>query len=283
VNPSTIRTRVGIDAGSTLIKLAIRGEGGPLRLELAPADAFARVARDVGSLAPARVAVTGGGAERLARALGATALAVGEFDAWAAGARALLEVESHAAAAERFLLVSVGTGTSCVLVDGETVTRVGGTALGGGTLLGLGAALTGRSAFDEIVALAAAGDRGRVDLLVSDVYPDGLPELPGAATAANFGKLAQARRGGGSADPRDLAGALVGLVGENVALLCNALAAQVGVRTLVFGGSALRANPPLANLLVAFTAAFGREPVLLARAEHAGAIGALLAAERGDT
>jgi pantothenate kinase len=124
--------------------------------------------------------------------------------------------------------------------------------------------------------MAAAGDRGRVDLLISDVYPQGLAGLPGAASAASFGKLPRLAAQGHRSDPRDLAGALVALVGENVALLCNALAAQVGARRIVFGGSALRGNDPLARLLVGITAALGREPVLLASGEYAGAIGALL-------
>jgi type II pantothenate kinase len=277
VNPSSHRTRVGADAGSSLTKLAIRRDGGPLRLEHAPAKAIERVARQVESLRPERVGVTGGGAPRLAGLMQLDTTPVGEFDAWAAGARELLRMQGAGSDAA-FLLVSVGTGTSALLVDGGRTLRVGGTALGGGTLLGLGAALTGVVDFEELVALAEAGDRGRVDLRISDVYPDGLEGLPGAATAACFGKLAGLAASGDRSDPRDLAGALVGLVGENVALLCNALAAQAGVRRIVFGGSALRGNQPLVRLLVGLTAALGREPVLLAHGEYTGAVGALLLA-----
>jgi len=278
VNPSSPRTRIGVDVGASLVKLAIRREGGPLRFELAPAEALEDLAREVESLRPARVALTGGGGSRLARLLAAPATAVGEFAAWAAGARALLADQGRPAEGP-FLLASIGTGTSCVMVDGATVTRVGGTALGGGTLVGLGAVLTGCTRFEEIVALAQEGDRRRVDLLVSDVYPEGLAGLPGAANAASFGRLAREAGSAARSDPRDLAGALVGLVGENVALLCNALAAQAGVRRIVFGGSALRGNAPLAGLLVGLTTALGREPVLLERGEQAGALGALLALE----
>lgn len=278
MNPSSPRTRIGVDVGASLVKLAIRREGGPLRFELAPAEALEDLAREVESLRPARVALTGGGGSRLARLLAAPATAVGEFAAWAAGARALLADQGRPAEGP-FLLASIGTGTSCVMVDGATVTRVGGTALGGGTLVGLGAVLTGCTRFEEIVALAQEGDRRRVDLLVSDVYPEGLAGLPGAANAASFGRLAREAGSAARSDPRDLAGALVGLVGENVALLCNALAAQAGVRRIVFGGSALRGNAPLAGLLVGLTTALGREPVLLERGEQAGALGALLALE----
>jgi type II pantothenate kinase len=278
VNPSIHRTRVGADVGSSLTKLAIRRGDEPLRLEHAPAEAIERVARQVESLRPERVGLTGGGAPRLAGLIRLDTMPVGEFDAWAAGARELLRMQGAASDAA-FLLVSVGTGTSALRVEGGRALRVGGTALGGGTLLGLGAALTGLVDFDELVALADAGERGRVDLQIADVYPEGLAELPGAATAASFGKLARIAARGDRSDPRDLAGALVGLVGENVALLCNALAAQAGVRRIVFGGSALRGNRPLAGLLAGITAALGREAVLLANGEYAGALGALLLTE----
>jgi type II pantothenate kinase len=204
---------------------------------------------------------------------------VGEFDAWSAGARTLLR-EQGVAEGGPVLLVSLGTGTSVLRVEGERATRVGGTALGGGTLLGLGAVLTGRTRFEELVELAGAGDRNRVDLLVSDIYPQGLAELPGAASAASFGKLPRLASSGESPDPRDLAGALMALVGENVALLCNEIAGREQLRRLVFGGAALASNPPLARWLVALTRAFGREAVLLTHGAHTGAVGALVVAER---
>ena len=205
---------------------------------------------------------------------------MGEFDAWSAGARELLR-EQGVGEGGPFLLVSLGTGTSVLRVEAERATRVGGSALGGGTIHGLGAALTGSTRFEELVALAAAGDRARVDLLVSDVYPQGLPELSGAANAASFGKLARPAGAVPRPGPADLAGALMALVGENVALLCNEIAARERVARIVFGGSALVGNPALVRWLVALTQAFGREPVVLAHAAHAGAVGALLAAERG--
>jgi type II pantothenate kinase len=274
VNPSKHRSGIGADVGASLAKVAIRRGDEPLRLELAPTEAIERLALEVESLRPQRIGVTGGGGARFADLLALDTTRIGEFDAWAAGARELLRMQS-APDTGPFLLVSVGTGTSALLVDGERVQRAGGTALGGGTLLGLGEALTGRSDFDELVALACEGHRGRVDLLVSDVYPDGLAELPGAASASSFGKLAREVGSAGRSDPRDLASALFTLVGENVALLCNALAAAAGVRRIVFAGGALRANAPLARLLVAFSAALGREPILLANGEYSGAIGAL--------
>jgi type II pantothenate kinase len=264
-----------VDAGATLIKLAIRGLGGDMELDTLPAAAFDEAARRLSAARPQRVGLTGGGALRIARLLASDTACVNEFEAWREGARQMLEREGLGAA--RFLLVSVGTGTSAMLVDAGAVRRVGGTALGGGTLVGLGAALLGTGEFARIAALAARGDRRRVDLLVSDIYPEGELPLPGRINAASFAKLA--RDPGRRAQASDLAHALMGLVGENVALICAGLAAAAGVERIVFGGSALRANPALTAILGGACRALGRDPVFLPEGEFAGALGALALGE----
>jgi type II pantothenate kinase len=161
-----------------------------------------------------------------------------------------------------------------LLVEPGRASRVGGTALGGGTLLGLAAALLGTSDFGELVRLAETGDRRRVDLLVADLEAGDAIPLPGEITAASLAKLATAVR----ADPADVAHALLGMIGENVGLLAGALAAATGARRVVYGGGLLRANPPLRAILARF-AAFGPAQVFLENGEFAGAVGALARAE----
>jgi len=271
-------TAVGVDWGATLAKIAVRRPGAAPSFLHLPADDPDACRRAIAALGPARVGVTGGGSERLLRELG-DAVAVNEFAAWGAGAAAMLaDGDGGGAPAERYLLVSLGTGTSVLLVDGMSVSRVGGTALGGGTLLGLAAGLLGTAEFEEVVALARRGSRREVDLLVSDIYRAGGIPLAGDLTAANFGKLARRLRAGEPVAREDLAHALMGLLGENVALVCTGLAATAQVRRIVFGGSTLRGNEPLAEILGTITRALGREPVFLPRGEYAGALGALLLA-----
>jgi type II pantothenate kinase len=274
----TGRVRLGIDVGATFAKLAIaRGEG-RVEFRLTPAHAIERLALEVEALAPERIGVTGGGALPLSRSLSLDTAAVGEFEAWGAGSHSLLEREGQVTG-ERHLLVSLGTGTSVMLVDGDQVARVGGTALGGGTLLGLGAALTGERDFERLVSLAAEGDRRRVDLLVSDIYRAGGIPLPGDLTAASFGKLAAGARGEPPA-ARDLAHAVVGLVGENVGLICCSFALMTGVKRIVFGGTTLRGNPALVETLRGLCARMGRDSHFLRDGEFAGALGALEIAAR---
>ncbi len=261
----------GADVGATLAKLAIRDTAGNTSFELAPAAELDPLAKRMRAAGSARIGLTGGGAPELATLLGLDTEPVVEFEAWSVGARAMLG--ELGIDCDAFLLISLGTGTSAILVRGDTATRVGGTALGGGTLMGLGATLTGVSRFEDFAALARDGDRRRVDLLVSDIYREGWGELPGGLNAASFGKLARPREPKAAAP--DLAHAVTGLVGENVALICCGLAAAAGVKQIVFGGSTLRENPSLAEILVLLCAAAGREAVMLRQGEFTGALGAL--------
>ncbi len=263
---------LGADVGASLVKLAERGPDAGTRYQLLPREAIERVAAQVESSGPERVGLTGGGAGELQRHLSMDTARVDEFSAWRLGAGELLrEVGLEAS---RYLLVSVGTGTSALLVDGAKTTRVGGTALGGGTVVGLGSGLVGSARFEELAALAARGDRRRVDLLVSEI---GDIPLPGDVTASSFAKLARAA----PHDACDLAHAVMGLVGENVALICNALAAVNGVKRIVYAGGTLRDNPRLVEILRGLTQVLGHEPVILPNGEFAGALGALLLALDG--
>jgi len=261
---------LGVDVGASLAKLALR-DGDGVRHELLPVAPFDRVAERVAKLAPRTLGLTGAGASELARRVDGESVRVTEFAAWGAGVRRLLAAQ-RPDVTEPYLLVSLGTGTSVLLAQGMGVSRVGGTALGGGTVMGLGGLLLEGASFEEISRLAAQGDRRRVDLLVSDIYRPGEIALLGDATAANFGKPGVHAR---AAEPADLSHAIMGLVGENVALICAGLAAARGVRRVVYGGSTLRGNTTLRDVLGLITAAFGCEPIFLDGGEFAGALGAL--------
>lgn len=257
--------RLGIDAGATLWKLALLRESP--QTEVLPAGATDRVLRRIREWNPDRVYLTGGGAARLAAALdGIPVVQVSEFEAWARGAPVLAE-RAGWSLPQRYLLVSLGTGTSILAVDGRMATRAGGSALGGGTLLGLARLLCDAESFAEAAALAARGDRGRVDLRVRDVYPEGDIALPLDLTASNFAKLE-------SRQPADLAHALMGLIGENLGLLCAAVARALAVETVVLGGSPLTDNPALEEILRLTVAMGGCEARFLPDGAFCGAVGA---------
>ncbi|MAJ58716.1 MAG: hypothetical protein CBC48_01390 [bacterium TMED88] len=272
------RTVIGIDVGATLAKLAVRGPDGNLECSFWPSTETEILADRVRALTPEGVGLTGCGAHRLKPHLSPTPQTIVEFEAWASGSRELLDRQGVNPDSP-YVLVSVGTGTSMLLVVGDEVRRLGGTALGGGTLLGLGFALTGCQSHSEFCSLAEQGGRGEVDLLVQDIYPPDEIELPGEATAASFGGLARMASQMGKDSRYDqsapLAAAVTQLVGENVALLTAALAEKTSAQRIVFGGSSLEGHPHLQGLLAGITTALGFEAILLDRGGYAGAIGAL--------
>lgn len=256
----------GIDVGATLAKLAVVAPG-TLETHVMPAAAFDAARAWVVARAPDAVMATGGGARGLGATLaGRPVRIVPEFAAWAAGA-ARVAVADGVTLPTRYLLVSLGTGTSVLAVRGPDVVRAGGTALGGGTVLGLGRLLLGTSSFADLTALAAQGDRRHVDLLVGDLYGEHDLPLPADLTAASFAKLASTRRA-------DVAHALMGLVGENVALLCGGFAGPAEAEAVVYGGSTLAGNPALVAIVRAITERFGHRALVLPRGAFCGAVGA---------
>ncbi len=288
---------IGIDSGATLVKLCVRDRSGALHFATWPSPSRRRVLALLETLDPNRIGVTGCGAAAILEGLGREGAHPIEFDAWGRGANTILD-RAGLLPEGPYLLVSIGTGTSALHVDGDRVERVGGTALGGGAALGLGLALTGCQSHDELVALAARGDRGGVDLLISDIYEKAEVPIASEATAASFGKLARsldrasraaADADGGEAVPRatlngvgspprpeDLAAAIMGLVAENIALISIARATVAGVSHIVYGGSTLNENPTIVQTVRLLTKVMGKEAIVLPHSGHAGALGAML-------
>lgn len=268
------RQPLGIDLGATLCKLVLSSE--PLETARFSSEDLTAVRAYIEARAPSLVAATGGGAGRLGATVAGIPVSLSpEFESWAHGAPILARA-AGVELPERYLLVSLGTGTSILLVDRNKATRVGGSALGGGTLLGLGRLLLNESRFEEIVGLAQRGDRCSVDLLVGDIYRSGETPLPPELNAASFGKLA-------SCDPADLAHALTGLIGENLALICGQLSRATGAELAVYCGSTLSANPALEEVLSSVTGAFGCDVRFLPNGAFCGAVGAIGLAQRRPT
>ncbi|KAK3679499.1 hypothetical protein LTR78_001060 [Recurvomyces mirabilis] len=98
-----------------------------------------------------------------------------------------------------YLLVNIGSGVSMVKVSGPSqFQRIGGTSLGGGTLWGLLSLLTGARNFDDMLAMADKGDNTAVDLLVGDIYGEGMGYekigLSEKTIASSFGKVLKRKR-----------------------------------------------------------------------------------------
>lgn len=107
---------------------------------------------------------------------------VDEFEALGAGAKMLSDKSD-------MLIVSMGTGTAFVRLKRGKAEHIGGSGVGGGTLIGLSKLLVDVDDIMEIIDLAKNGDLSKIDLQMKDICDIEIPNLPMHATAANFGKI----------------------------------------------------------------------------------------------
>jgi type II pantothenate kinase len=114
---------------------------------------------------------------------GIPAATVNEFEAIGLGGLALCKKTEG-------LIVSMGTGTAFVRAGKNGICHIGGSGVGGGTVVGLSGKLCGVKSFQSIVELAAKGNLHKTDLNISDISTNVIPTLAPDITASNFGKMA---------------------------------------------------------------------------------------------
>jgi type II pantothenate kinase len=191
-----------------------------------PRDQVARILA-ARSSAPERVAVTGGRYRDLPEISGSTRLVkVGEVTAVGLGGLALASLAEA-------LVVSAGSGTVMVAARSRLCTHVTGSAVGGGTLQGLGRLLLGTADALEIDALAQRGDANQADLTLAEAVGGNVGALPANANAVNFGRLARVDC---PLSKEDAAAGLVRLVGQVIAVVAiNAARAQSLAEIVIVG------------------------------------------------
>jgi len=265
-----IMNKIGIDAGGTLIKIAYE-ENQSLHVKTYPNQEIDQLVQWLKLVSPdSTLHLTGGKSSFISMSATQHIEHMEEFQALVNGTRYLLEQEGHEQN-EEYVVVNIGTGTSIFHVTGNTFSRITGTGIGGGTLMGLGSLISGQTKFTELVKLASLGNHEQSDLLVKDIYATDAP-LIGNITAANFGK-AHAQE----VAIEDHMAALIQLIGEAILLLAGQVAQQKNVKRIVFVGGALNGNKPLQHVLSRFQDMIPYQPIFLEKGAFAGAIGALLA------
>lgn len=180
-----------------------------------------------------RLAVTGGRHKMLPGKIGnCEIVSVNEVEAIGRGGRALVGL-SGSQARKPVLVISAGSGTAIIAARVNGIRHVSGTAVGGGTLLGLSRLLLHTVNPLEVELLAQNGSANGVDLSLADVITGPIGSLPASATAVNFGRLS---RTDFYPSRQDLAAGITNLVAQTIGLVAvNAAKAQHIDQIVVIG------------------------------------------------
>lgn len=111
------------------------------------------------------------------------------------------------------LIVSMGTGTAFVRAGKNGIVHIGGSGVGGGTVLGLGGKLCGVKSFQTLISMAEKGQLNKVDLNIGDISSRAISTLTKEITAANFGKMED------GVSSEDLAAGVLNMVFQTVGML----------------------------------------------------------------
>ena len=275
-----MRTIIGIDIGGSTTKIIGFREEGEVKHWLEPLvivandpltatyGAFGRFA-DENRLALSdisRVMITGVGASHVKNDLyGLDCRRVEEFQCIGRGGSFLSGLDDT-------LIVSMGTGTAIVhaMRDGK-YEYIGGTGVGGGTLMGLSRLMLNADTVPELEALADGGDLDKIDLKIKDlVQGDALSGLSRDLTASNFANIAL------GATKDDIALGIMNLVFETVGMVSIFAARSRGVQSIVLTGN-VTTIPQCIKKYEEFNAlGYGVNFVIPERSGFATAIGAAL-------
>ncbi|MCO7127274.1 type II pantothenate kinase [Sporolactobacillus shoreicorticis] len=265
--------KAGIDAGGTLCKVAMQTEKGWVYQSF-PTKQMKECIRWLNTHCVHRhLCITGGKASIIRAKLKRQDLTlIPEFSASCAGARELLNNEGHTSLGD-FILTNVGTGTSLNHVKGMKQEWMGGTGVGGGTLIGLSGLLTGVYDYSKLIQCAEHGKRDSIDLTVARIYEGETPPIPGDLTASNFGAASAESI---SPSPADQVASVIGLVAETVTSLSVLAAQKAEVKTVVYIGSSFVDNSLLQGIVTRYSRQWGLTPIIPEHGSFCGAIGAAL-------
>lgn len=134
---------------------------------------------------------------------------------------------------DKAVITSMGTGTAVVYAEKDCEPRhLGGTGVGGGTLIGLSKKMLGMDNVEHICRLAEDGNLANVDLKIDDITKHDLANgFSDLMTASNFGNVSDI------ASKSDIALGIVNMVLETVGMVSIFAAGNYGVRDIVLTGN----------------------------------------------
>ena len=132
---------------------------------------------------------------------------------------------------DRMIVVSMGTGTSLVKCDGESIKHIGGIGIGGGTLAGLSRIMLKTDDVKQITNLAKDGDVSKINLLIKDISAQPLPGLPMSAVASLFSNAKA------NASREDIAKGLIWMVLQCIGSATILSSLESGIKDFVLIGN----------------------------------------------
>ncbi|NLE26090.1 MAG: type II pantothenate kinase [Clostridiaceae bacterium] len=169
----------------------------------------------------------------------------------------------------RAIIVSMGTGTAYVMADNDKANHIGGTGVGGGTLLGLSNRMLNIRNFNDIVDMAKDGDLKHIDLSIADITHDTVGGLTQETTASNFGKIIDL------ATKADVALGIINLVFQTIGMMAVFASRNEKVNDVILTGN-LTNVPQAKTVFDGLTTLFGVKFHIPDHAEYATAAGAAL-------
>ena len=162
----------------------------------------------------------------------------------------------------------------CLWVEGEAGGRapgrcLGGTGVGGGTLVGLSKRMLGVDTVEHIEQLCETGDLSKVDLTIRDITRGDIFPMNANLTAANFGKLSDL------AAPEDVALGIANMVAETIAMIAIFAARGHGLQNIVLTGNLTRLTP-IRRVFMSLQDNFGVHFIIPENAQFGTVIGAAL-------
>ena len=200
--------------------------------------------------------------------LGIKTVVVEEFKATGLGGLFLSGLD-HA------VVVSMGTGTAYLEATKDSVRHIIGSGVGGGTLVGLGLALTGTSDAVKLSDMATSGDVLKCDLTIGDITKNGVTGLPMNVTASNFGKAAD------DLSREDKMAGVFNLVYQAVGTVAVMASRQCSLKDIVFTGQ-LTDLKECQQYLLPFEDLYGVNMIVPENAVYATALGSCLAEGQED-
>jgi len=270
---------IGIDIGSTTTK-AVSLENGRVvkKIKTKAQDAVTSATGALGKMTIEngikmseikRIMITGAGATGIDGELfGISTEKVNEINAIGAGGMFL-------SGRDNIVIANIGTGTAIIEAQKDKIIHLGGSGVGGGTILGLAKKLLSLTDFADIMELAGSGSIDTVDLLLEDIMAADISFLNKKSTASNFGKMLDTARN------EDIAFGIINMVYQVIGMISVFAARSRNIGRVIVTGSGSY-NPLGKKVLAEITRMHAVAFEYPEDAEYTTAVGAGLCGIKGE-